>query len=46
MRENPTSCLNATFFEMLNGRHRTWNDDRLCNTCRKKEEDQGDEPKQ
>lgn len=33
MREQPVPCANATQYEVINGRHMTWNDNQICTRC-------------
>ncbi len=33
MYDQAVPCLNATLFETKQGKHMTWNDDRICNNC-------------
>lgn len=33
MRESAVPCANATLFESTQGKHLTWNDNRICPRC-------------
>jgi hypothetical protein len=35
MRDEPVPCKNATLFEINQGRHITWEDDRTCKPCKR-----------
>lgn len=35
MRSEPVPCIHATDYEINLGKHITWDDDRLCNPCRR-----------
>jgi hypothetical protein len=35
MRDDPVPCLHATKWETDQGLHITWNDDRICNPCKR-----------
>lgn len=33
MRDQAVPCVNATYFEIRQGRHLTWEDSRVCSRC-------------
>lgn len=35
MRDNAVPCVNATQFETHQGKHLTWEDDRVCTRCKR-----------